>query len=379
MRLRIVADVLKTIVISSGLALALCLPATAQSTAGMSGPPATAAFCPPIAIGADVSFLPQAEANGHHFSDERGVRSGLEILRDHGYGWVRLRLFVHPVSLPNDLNYTIAAARQAKALGFGIVLDLHYSDDWADPQHNNVPKEWASLRHPQLVEQVFAYTRDTLTSFREAGVLPDIVQLGNEITSGMMWPDGKLPDNWNHFTDLLLAGARGVQEGSKPAKRPAIMLHIDQGGNSETTQWFFSHVIAAQVPFDVIGQSYYPWWQGSLKALRSNLDFMARTYRKPIIVIETAWSWKPDNYINKPGPFAESPQGQAEFLRAVAQAVADTPNHLGKGVFWWEPAVSNDLIRRGLFNDTGKALPALDVFDSCMKPQGSAPAFAKTP
>jgi len=370
-----VPDVLRKTSIRCGVAvLAMCAPGIAQTPVTGRDVKSAESFCPPIAIGADVSFLPQAEATGHHFSDEHGVRPALEILRDHGYGWVRLRLFVHPVSLPNDLNYTISAAKQAKALGFGIVLDLHYSDDWADPKHNNVPKEWASLRHPQLVEQVFAYTRDTLASFREAGALPNIVQLGNEITSGMMWPDGKLPDNWNHFTDLLLAGVRGVREGSRPAKPPAIMLHIDQGGNSETTQWFFSHVIAAHVPFDVIGQSYYPWWQGSLKDLRNNLDFMARTYGKPIVVIETAWSWKPDNYIKRRGPFPESPEGQADFLRAVAQAVADTPNHLGKGVFWWEPAVDNDLVRRGLFDEAGKALPALHVFDGCMTPEANGPA-----
>ncbi|WP_200821486.1 glycoside hydrolase family 53 protein [Bryocella elongata] len=357
-------------VIPCCLAPVLCLAGVAQTSSAASD---TQAFCPPIAIGADVSFLPQTEASGHHFSDSRGARPGLEILREHGYGWVRLRLFVHPMTLPNDLSYTIATARQAKALGFGILLDFHYSDDWADPQHNNVPKEWARLSHAQLVDQVFAYTRDTIAQFRTAGVLPNVVQIGNEITSGMMWPDGKLPDNWNHFNGLLLAAARGVQEGSRPDKRPAIMIHIDQGGNSETTEWFFSHLIAAHVPFDIIGQSYYPWWQGSLKDLRDNLAYMAKTYRKPIIVVETAWSWKPDNYTKKRGPFDESPEGQAEFLRAVAQAVADTPDHLGKGVFWWEPAVGNDLVRRGLFDDNGKALPALDVFDGCMTPPQATP------
>jgi arabinogalactan endo-1,4-beta-galactosidase len=145
------------------------------------------------------------------------------------------------------------------------------------------------------------------------------------------------------------------------------MLHIDQGGNSETTQWFFSHVLAAHVEFDVIGQSYYPWWQGSLEALKLNLDFMAKTYRKPIIVVETAYSWRPDNYTKKPGPYPETPEGQRQFLEAVARTVAATPNGLGRGVFWWEPAVRGPLARRSLFDDDGNSLPALHVFDSCMK------------
>jgi arabinogalactan endo-1,4-beta-galactosidase len=369
--MRIVRRVLRSLTLTvAGALLAAALPGAglaqaAQPPQALSG---TENACPAIAIGADVSFLPQAEATGHHFSDDRGVRPGLEILRDHGYGWIRLRLFVHPKTLPNDLDYTLAEAAQVKKLGLGLVLDLHYSDDWADPQHNNIPAEWAKLKHGELVDTVFAYTRDTVARFRDQGTMPDIVQIGNEVTSGMMWPDGKLPENWEHFTDLLSAGARGVQEGSRPGRRPAIMIHIDQGGNSETTQWFFSHVLAAHVPFDVIGQSYYPWWHGSLTDLRDNLAFMARTYHKPIVVIETAYSWRPDNYVNKHAPFPETPQGQLDFLRAVAETVAATPEHLGKGVFWWEPAVSNDLVRRALFDENGKALPALNAFDACMHP-----------
>jgi arabinogalactan endo-1,4-beta-galactosidase len=339
-----------------------------QTHAQTSEPPAAhGMFCPPIAVGADISFLPEAEANGAVFTDNGVPHPALEILRSHGYGWVRLRLFNHPTTLPNDLAYTLAEAKQAKALGFGIVLDFHYADDWADPQHQPTPLAWQKLKHPQLVQATFEFTRDTLARFREEGVMPNMVQIGNEITSGMMWPDGKLPDNWNNFDDLLLAAARGVAEGSKPNKHPAIMIHIDQGGNVETTKWFFSHVIAAGVPFDVIGQSYYPWWQGSLQDLKTNLEFMAKTYRKPIIVVETAYSWRPDNYLKKAGPYPETPEGQREFLEALARTVAATPNGLGRGIFWWEPAVRGPLARRGLFDDDGNSLPALHVFDACMK------------
>ena len=326
--------------------------------------------CPQIAIGADVSFLSQAEAQGTVFRD-RGVASpALQILRRHGYGWVRLRLFNNPATLPNNLAYTLAEAKQAKALGFGLLLDFHYADDWADPSHEPTPAAWQKLKHRQLVEAVYTYTRDTIAAFRDAGVLPDMVQVGNEITSGMLWPDGKLPDNWDNFTDLLKAGVRGVADGSGSERRPKIMLHIDQGGNTETTQWFFSHVLAAGVPFDVIGQSYYPWWQGSLANLKANLAFMARQYGKPIMVVETAFDWRPsDDKDEKKSrmPFPQTPEGQRDFLKAVAETVAATPGGLGRGVFWWEPAVRGPLARRGLFDDDGNSLPALNVFDACMK------------
>jgi arabinogalactan endo-1,4-beta-galactosidase len=331
------------------------------------GPVASNGDCPRIAIGADVSFLAQAEAQGTVFRDNGVAMPGLEILRRHGYGWVRLRIFNDPKTLPNNLADTIAEAKQAKALGFGLLLDFHYSDDWADPSHQTTPVAWQKLKHKQLVEAVYTYTRDTMAAFREAGVPPNMVQVGNEITSGMLWPDGKLPDNWDDFTDLLKAGVRGVDDGAGEQPKPVIMLHIDEGGNPETTQWFFSHVLAAHVPFDVIGQSYYPWWQGSLSDLKATLAFMATTYKKPIIVVETAYSWKPDNYLKKKGPFPETPEGQRDFLAALAKVVAETPNGLGRGVFWWEPAVNNDLVRRGLFDDKGEALPAMHVFDGCMR------------
>lgn len=358
------------VVISKGvIGLLLCAPPAmavwAQATPAPS--PGTDNSCPAIALGVDTSFLAQAESQGTVFKDQGKPAPGLLILRKHGYGWVRLRIFNHPTTLPNDLAYTIAEAKQAKALGYGLLLDFHYSDDWADPSHQTTPLAWQKLKHKQLVDAVFVFTRDTIAAFRDAGVMPDMVQTGNEITSGMMWPDGKLPDNWDNFADLLKAGIRGVAEGSGNARKPKIMLHIDQGGNTETTQWFFSHILSEQVPFDVIGQSYYPWWQGSLNDLKANMAFMATTYRKPIVIVETAYSWRPDNYMKKTGPYPETPEGQRDFLQALARVVAATPNGLGKGVFWWEPAVRGPLARRGLFDDDGNSLPALNVFNACMK------------
>lgn len=342
------------------LLVAARLPAQSAITASSNA-------CPKIAVGADISFLPQAEAQGSIFHDHGAAMPGLDILRRHGYTWIRLRLFNNPTTLPNNLQYTLAEAKIAKQKGFGFLLDLHYSDDWADPGHQITPGAWKDLKHRQLVDAVYTYTRDTIAAFRDAGATPDIVQVGNEVTAGILWPDGKLPDNWSNFIDLLKAGIRGVHDGSGDAQKPRIMIHIDKGGDIAGTQWFFSHLIDENVPFDLIGQSYYPWWEGSLGDLKDNLAFMAHTYHKPIVVVETAYSWKPDNYVNKKGPFPETPEGQRDFLRAVADAVAKTPGGLGRGVFWWEPAVRGPLERRGLFDDQGEALPAMDVFDACAR------------
>lgn len=319
--------------------------------------------CQDYAIGADVSFLARAEQQGAAFKDSGVAKPGLQILKDHGYNWIRLRLFHSPTDLPNDLNYTIALAQKAKSLGFRFLLDYHYADTWADPGHQPLPRAWQGKTHQELVDAVFQYTRDTIAAFHDADVLPDMVQIGNEITNGMIWPDGKLPENWDNFAQLVYAGINGVDAGRGNARRPKIMIHIDRGADRKATKAFLDKLNSYDVPYDVIGQSYYPWWHGSLNDLRSNLEFMAREYQKDVIVVETAYNWQPGNYVNKPAPFAESPAGQREFLDEVNRVVMETPQGKGKGVFWWEPAVTGPLTVRGFFDEQHNALPVLTVFD----------------
>jgi len=315
------------------------------------------------AVGADLSFLKQAEDRGTVFKDNHEGKPCLQIFKDHGYNWIRLRLFHTPTQLPNSLPYTIALAKDAKKLGYKFLLDYHYSDTWADPGKQFLPKAWEKMPHAELVKAVFEYTRQTMSDFREAGVLPDMVQVGNEITNGMLWPDGKLPENWDSFAELVKAGIAGVEAGRGDQPRPRIMIHIDKGGDKVKTKAFFDKLNSYRVSFDVIGQSYYPWWHGSLLDLRENLQFMANEYHLPIIVVEAAYNWAPREYTKKPAPFAESPEGQKEFWEEVNRAVMATPLGLGVGVFWWEPAVSGARGGRGFFDADNNALPVITVFD----------------
>jgi len=315
------------------------------------------------AVGADLSFLKQAEDRGKVFKDNGVAKPGLEIFKDHRYNWIRLRPFHTPPELPNNLQYTIALAKAAKKLGFHFLLDYHYSDTWADPGKQFLPKAWEGMSHTQLVKAVLEYTKRTTAAFREAGVLPDMVQIGNEVINGMLWPDGRLPGNWDNFADLVKAGIAGVEAGTGDAPHPRIMIHIDRGGDKVRTKDFFDKLHSYHVNYDVIGQSYYPWWHGSLNDLRENMFFMAREYKKDIIVVEAAYNWMPSEYKKRPGPFPESPEGQKQFLEEVNRVVQETPDGLGKGVFWWEPAVVGPLGSRGFFDDTGNALPVITTFD----------------
>ena len=315
------------------------------------------------AIGADLSFLKSAEDRGFQFKENDVPKPGLQIFREHGYNWIRLRLFHTPTELPNSLDYTIALAKKAKESGFRFLLDYHYSDTWADPGKQFIPKAWEKLSHADLVKAVFDYTRETMKSFREAGVLPDMVQIGNEVINGMLWPDGRLPENWNNFAELTQAGINGVFAGSENMTRPKIMIHIDQGGNIVKTKAFFDRLLSYRIEFDYIGQSYYPWWHGTLLDLRSNMFFTAKEYRKPIILVEVAYCSLPTEYKDKKAPFAETPEGQKEFLQEVNNIVLQTPDNLGAGIFWWEPATMGGRSTRDFFDEKGNVLPVISVFD----------------
>jgi arabinogalactan endo-1,4-beta-galactosidase len=326
-----------------------------------------------FAFGADLSFLKQAEDHGRIFKDGTNALPGLQLFHNHGYNWIRLRLFVEPVSnnLPNNLAYTLALAKDAKRLGYKFLLDFHYANSWADPGQQPTPGTWINLSHTERLQAVFAYSRDTIATFRDAGVLPDMVQIGNEISNGMLWPDGQLPDHWENFTDYLRAGIQGVDAGRGTNPPPKIMLHIDQGGSIPRTKYFFDQVNQYRIPYDVIGFSYYPWWQGTLMDLRENLAFAAKNFHKDIIVVETAYHWRPaGETADRAEPFAETPAGQREFLEELTRLVLAVPDDRGQGIFWWEPAVGDrgGLGSRSFFDEAGNALPVISAFDKYTRP-----------
>jgi arabinogalactan endo-1,4-beta-galactosidase len=333
-----------------------------------------------ILLGADISALERIEQAGGVFRDAGRPGDAIAILRTHGGNSFRLRLFVNPNDSDmqvNDLDYTVRMAARVKAAGAGLLLDLHYSDTWADPGHQTTPAAWAGLALGALEEEVERYTDSVLTLLRQAGALPDIVQIGNEIDAGMLWPLGRLyaPGadtlaEWTQLTDLLKAGVRGVRDALAPGDSVRVMLHYSQGGDLGGTRWFFDHMNAYGVPYDVIGLSYYPWWHGTLAALQANLQAAALRYGKDVIVVETSYPWRAGGWEGMVTSGAAmtwpvSPQGQAQFVRDLVAAVGATPSGHGAGVVWWYPEaiqVPGLFIWGGgslaLFDSAGNVLPA---------------------
>jgi arabinogalactan endo-1,4-beta-galactosidase len=330
--------------------------------------------------GGDISMLTKIEELGGVFRDDGEPRDFLEIFKDCGGNCFRLRLFVKPNynnAVINDLPYTLALAKRIKKAQLKLLLNFHYSDTWADPGHQHKPAAWADLNVDALERQVEDYTAAVIAAFKKAGVLPELVQVGNEITPGMLWPDGKLygagdPEKqWDQFARLVKAGIRGVKKPLAKTDNVRIMIHIDKGGSWPKTKWFFDRLRQRDVDFDVIGLSYYPWWHGTLDALRENLQQTAQAYDKDLVVVETAYpfrneaSWKAKD--NMAWPI--SPAGQRAFMAELVAAVRATPNGRGIGVIYWYPEaipVKGLKVWNGgataLFDDQGNALPALDAF-----------------
>ncbi len=331
--------------------------------------------------GADVSALGRIEQAGGVFRDSGRTGDAIAILRAHGAKAFRLRLFVNPNDSDvqvNDLPYTVAMATRVKAAGAKLLLDIHYSDTWADPGHQTTPAAWAALPFDSLVLEVERYTDSAVAGLKAAGALPDIVQVGNEIDNGMLWPLGQLyvagADTllaWTRFTGLVKAGIRGVRDALGPGDTVRIMLQYSQGGSTGGTQWFFDHMNAYGVPFDLVGLSYYPFWHGTMAALMANLQATAQRYGKDIMVVETTFPWRSGGWegmvSNSAGMtgWVVSPPGQAQFLSSLVATVAATPGGHGAGVFWWYPEailVPGVYIWGGgslaLFDSTGNVLPA---------------------
>ncbi len=331
-------------------------------------------------IGGDISALARLERQGARYSDGGAAGDAIAIMRHHGCNCFRLRLFVEPDGrgvVVNDLGYTTELAKRVKDSGAKLFLNYHYSDTWADPAHQTKPSAWVDLDFEGLVDAVRSHTTDALVRLIESGAEPDIVQVGNEITPGMLWPDGKLYDagdpdeQWRKFARLLRAGVSAVRE-TAPGSR--VALHIDKGANRGATKWFFDKIAEHAVDYDIIALSYYPWWHGSMHDVRDNFLHTAQDFGKDILLVETAYPYAPTDFRGSEGwrdhmRWPTTPDGQREFLTELVQVVADTPEGRGLGVLWWYPESRPTPGlhiwyggRNALFDAEGEASPALRAF-----------------
>lgn len=286
-------------------------------------------------IGADISFLPQLEKEGIHFSVDGKQDDAIAILKAHGFNYIRLRIFHDPTADSGyskegycGLDETLKMAKRIKAANMKFLLDFHYSDTWADPGKQFKPEAWKNLSFSDMTKALHDYTRDVLNALKAQGTLPDMVQVGNEIDHGILWPDGTFT-NTDNLAALLKAGIGAVREVSLTIK---VMLHIADGGQNDESRSFIDNMLSRGVQFDIIGESYYPQWHGTLDQLKNNLTDLSNRYNVDVLVAE-----------------------YTAHKIEVNDIAFTLPDGKLKGTFIWEPLNTWEYI----FDKQGKAIDSL--------------------
>lgn len=358
--------------------------------------------------GMDISTLIELEKLGVDYKDKEGnSRELLAVLKEYGVNAVRIRVWNDPydengVSYgagTNDLKTAIQLAKRVKDAGMQILLNLHYSDFWADPGKQFVPKAWRGYCVEQLEEAVYHFTKEVLEAFKENNCFPDMFQVGNELSNGLLWPYGKVP-NWDNIARFINAGIRASREVKKDLP---LMVHLDNGGNNELYREWFDHFMEKGEDFEVIGLSYYPFWHGSLSALENNMNDIAKRYGKDLVVAEVSMGHTMEDYseyekltpkqrkgmATKPSlvekiEYPMTEQGQADFMEDFLNRISNVSDQKGCGFYYWEPGwipvagsgwateaslsyiedkgpCGNEWANQALFDYKGNPLAALDI------------------
>ena len=307
--------------------------------------------------GADISLLDRYEEHGALYYDKTGaqVTDMLAFYKQIGLNAMRVRLFVDPANASTtakgegvfqDLAYVAKAGKRIKDAGHKFILDFHYSDSWADPGKQTVPQRWSNLTPEVMADSVYAYTKESLQALIAAGATPDYVQVGNEITYGMLWPTGNVyPDGvnnkgtWANFSAYFNAGAKAVREVLPAAK---VICHIEMANNSNPGKFFGIGAKNFNLDYDIMGLSYYPAYHATASTVITALETVIKQLKvqvpdKPIMIMETGYSYRwemggtKDTNISSKYPYTEA--GQAQFVADLVTML--NQYECVKGLFWW--------------------------------------------
>ena len=347
---------------------------------------------PEMYLGGDVSVLQSYLDKGVSYYDGQGSRipDVLKYLKGEDVGWnaLRVRLFVNPVrkdadgktdaQVCQDLDYVVRLCKKIKSEGFALLLDFHYSDTWADPANQWIPKAWASLSEDQLQVKVYDYTKECLQRLKAEGATPDFIQPGHEISYGMLW-SAKVDrtsrtnrcyadspqENWTRFIRFLQQATKACREVCPDAE---IVIHTERSGQPNVLNDIYKRL--SDVDYDQIGLSYYPFWHNSLQVLSQSLNTLATAFPdKKVQIVETAYyyQWPQGIEYDFSDRWPYTPAGQAAFAKGLVSELKKHPNV--NGLYWWFPeengngpdsSVLTGWINRGLWdNESHRALPGL--------------------
>ncbi len=327
----------------------------------------------PFIQAVDLSSFPEISLSDAAYLNEAGDSIDLlDFVKSKQVNTIRLRLWVNPAKPHSGLPEVSVFSKKCRAKGFKIWLTLHYSDTWADPAQQVIPVAWQSLSYSVLKDSVYSYTFRVMQE-----VNPDIIQIGNEINSGFLHPQGLLSQQTNQFVDLIAEGIRAVRNSNSTT---SIMLHY--AGHQHSLAFFTPF---QSLDFDLIGLSYYPKWHGkSLIELQQSCNNLAQQINKPIVIAETAYpftlNWN-DLTHNAVGlnsqliepEFPASPIGQFEYLKRLKSIVREIPQNRGYGICYWGAELlawkgpfsteGSSWENQALFDFDHRALPAWEAFN----------------
>ena len=361
-------------------------------------------------LGIDVStYLEELDHGAKYYRGDKEI-DPLDEFVHNGVDYMRIRIWNDPKSADgepylagnSDIENYVKLARLAKAKGYKLLMDLHYSDFWADPGKQFLPKAWVNYGIDELTAAVYSFTKECLEISIKEGVAPTLIQVGNEITNGILWPVGKLEidgkrGNYDNFCRLIDAGCRACREVCPEAK---IVLHLERSHDKEVYHEFFTEMNEANIDYDIIGASYYPYWHGTPDQLFDNLN-SCKKFGKDVMIMELGYGFTDRPYVlngeerrlvidaersSVPGftdKYPLTPEGQASFVRLILSLARE--NDI-KGIFYWEPlwlpgegicwaseagqsyiheegkSTSNEWANQCLFDYEGRLLPAFDEF-----------------
>lgn len=362
--------------------------------------------------GMDLSTLLELERCGAKYYDHGQEMDILDIMKKYDVDTIRLRIWNDPWSEDgksygageNDVKTTLEIAKRVTAAGFGVLMNFHYSDFWADPGKQIKPKAWKDYSVDELEQAVYDFTLETMELFKKEGVNITMVQVGNELSNGLLWPEGMIREDlgkteYDNVARFVSAGIRAVRKVTPDA---GVMIHLDNGGNNELYRRWFDHYVERGEDFDMIGLSYYPFWHGTMDMLFHNMNDIAERYHKDLVIAEVSMGFTMDDYkayekltdeerkgyATRPAlvekiEFPMTVQGQYDFTKTLLERLLTVKEGRGKGFFWWEPAwipiagsgwatpeslkymndpgpCGNEWANQALFDYDGNVLPTLE-------------------
>jgi len=306
-------------------------------------------------MGADLSYVNEIEDAGAVYKMDGKATDPFVIFKTIGTNTIRVRLWHNPVwkkatsngKMYSDLYDVEKTIRRAKEQGMAVSLDLHYSDTWADPGNQTTPAAWTGLSLAILKDSVYNYTLNVLNYLKLKNLVPEMIQVGNENNSGILWPAGQVLNNdYQNFADLLKSGIKAVRDFSTTSTiKPQIILHVAQIQNAE--YWMDQLISKGVTDFDIMGLSHYYKWStvNDMNEIGKKITLFKTKYQKKIMIVETAFPWTSQNadtynnilYTADPsiGIYPVSKEGQQQYLKELTKQLF---NNGGSGIIYWEPA-----------------------------------------